>query len=58
MKTDLDFTYGLALKYLQKQIWTSVSMPKTEDKKDNMQVAGHCSGRKKSLWSNCIFAYL
>lgn len=30
VRNDLDFTYGLALKYLQKQIWRSVSMPKTE----------------------------
>lgn len=30
VRNDLDFTYGLVLKYLQKQIWRSVSMPKTE----------------------------
>jgi len=30
VRSDLGFTYGLAPKYLQKQIYSSASMPKTE----------------------------
>lgn len=63
VRSDLDFAYGLALKYLQKQIRKSVNMPKTElkiyiTKRKTCEWQDTVWGEKKSLWSNCIFVYL